>query len=199
VVGDDRELLCEAFREALERVELVVASGGLGPTADDLTREAVAELLGRRLLRDESILYGIEERFKRFGRAMPEVNKRQAMVPEGAIVLANARGTAPGLWLETDGHIVLLLPGPPPELEPMFRNEVRPRLAKRAPGLRLLTRDIRISGMPESEVEQRVAPIYTQYGQVETTILASPGEIQLHPRIWTSEAAAADKVLDELV
>ena len=199
VVGDDRELLREAFREALERVELVVASGGLGPTADDLTRETVAELLGRRLLRDESILYGIEERFKRFGRTMPEVNTRQAMVPEGAIVLANARGTAPGLWLETEERIVLLLPGPPPELEPMFRNEVRPRLAKRAPNLRLLTRDIRISGMPESEVEQRVAPIYKQYGQVETTILASPGEIQLHPRIWTSDSASAEKILDELV
>jgi len=198
VVGDDRELLREAFREALERVELIVASGGLGPTADDLTRETVAELLGRRLLRDEAILHGIEERFKRFGRTMPEVNTRQAMVPEGAIVLANARGTAPGLWLETDGRIVLLLPGPPPELESMFRNEVHPRLAKRAPGLRLLTRDIRISGMPESEVEQRVAPIYTQYGQVETTILASPGEIQLHPRIWTKDAAASEKILDEL-
>jgi nicotinamide-nucleotide amidase len=198
VVGDDPELLREAFREALERVELIVASGGLGPTADDLTRETLAELLGRRLVRDEAILHGIEERFKRFGRTMSEVNARQAMVPEGAVVLANARGTAPGLWLESDGHIVLLLPGPPHELESMFRNEVRPRLAKRSPDLRLLTRDIRIAGMPESEVDQRVAPLYTQYAQVETTILASPGEIQLHPRIWAKDAGAAEKILDEL-
>ncbi len=199
VVGDDRALLREAFREALERVELVVSSGGLGPTADDLTRETVADLLGRRLLRDEAILRTIEARFQRFGRSMPEINVRQAMVPEGATVLANPRGTAPGLWLEADGRIVLLLPGPPPELEPMFRNEVKPRLAKRAPGLRLFSRDVRIAGLPESDVEQRVAPIYTQYREAETTILAAPGEIQLHPRVWSADAAGAEKLLSEMV
>lgn len=198
VVGDDRELLREAFREALERVELVVASGGLGPTADDLTRETVAELLGRRLLRDEAILRGIEARFQRLGRKMAEVNVRQAMVPEGASVLANPRGTAPGLWLEADGRIVVLLPGPPNELEPLFRNEVRPRLVQRAPELRLFTRDLRITGMPESEVEQRTAAIFAQYPGVELTILAVQGAIQLHPRIWSADTAASEKILDEL-
>ena len=199
IVGDNAVLLREAFREALERVEVVVASGGLGPTADDLTRETVADLLGRRLLRDESILRGIEARFKRFARSMPDINVRQAMVPEGALVLPNPRGTAPGLWIEADGRIILLLPGPPTELEAMFRSEVRPRLSKRAPGLRLFTRDVRIAGLPESEVEQRVAPIYTQYKEAETTILAAPGEIQLHPRIWSEDAAGAEKILDEMV
>jgi nicotinamide-nucleotide amidase len=199
VVGDDPALLREAFREALERVELVVASGGLGPTADDLTRETVADLLGRPLIRDDAILHTIEARFQRFGRKMAEVNTRQAMVPEGAIVLPNVRGTAPGLWLEANGRIVLLLPGPPVELESLFKSEVCPRLAKRAPHVRLFTRDVRITGMPESEVEQRVAPIYTQYSEAETTILATPGEIQLHPRVWSSDAAAAEKILDELV
>ena len=200
IVGDDAALLREAFREALERVELVVASGGLGPTADDLTRETVAELLGCRLLRDEAILHDIEARFKRFARTMPEINARQAMVPEGATVLPNPRGTAPGLWLETQGRIVVLLPGPPVELEALFRAEVQPRLAKRSPGLRLFSRDVRIAGMPESHVDHLIAPIYKQYDQVETTILASyPGEIQLHPRIWSDDPAAAEKILNELV
>jgi nicotinamide-nucleotide amidase len=199
IVGDDRRELHDAFHESLGRVEVVISIGGLGPTEDDLTRETVAELLERRLQRDDAILRGIEARFRRFGRTMPEINARQAMVPEGAVVLPNPRGTAPGLWLEADGHIVILLPGPPSELEPMFLNDVRPRLAERAPKLRLYTRDLRVAGMPESDVEQRVAPIYVQYLQAETTILAAPGEIQLHPRVWSADPAAAEKLLDEMV
>ena len=120
---------------------MIISSGGLGPTEDDLTRETVAELLGRRLVRDEKILEGIRERFRRYKRPMPETNSRQAMVPEGAEMLPNSRGTAPGLWLEAGGRIVILLPGPPGELEPMFEREVSPRLAKRSPGLRLYTRE----------------------------------------------------------
>ena len=199
VVGDDRRELHDAFKESLARVELVLSIGGLGPTEDDLTRETVAELLGRRLQHNEAILHGIRERFRRFGRTMPGINARQAMVPEGAEVLENPRGTAPGLWLEADGRVVVLLPGPPQELESMFLKEVQPRLARRNLGLRLHTRDLRITGMPESEVEQRVAPIYTQYAEAETTILASAGEIQLHPRVWSSDAAGAEKILDEFV
>ncbi len=199
VVGDDRTELHDAFRESLGRVGLVIAIGGLGPTEDDLTRETVAELLGRRLVPNDAILRGIEARFRRFGRTMPEINARQAMVPEGAEVLANPRGTAPGLWLEADGRIVVLLPGPPPELESMFANEVRPRLAERSPEARLFARDLRVAGMPESEVEQRVAPIYTQYADAETTILAAPGEVQIHPRVWSRDADTAEKLLDEMV
>ncbi len=199
IVGDDRRELHDAFHESLGRVQVVISIGGLGPTEDDLTRETVAELLERRLQCDDAILRGIEARFRRFGRTMPEINARQAMVPEGAVVLPNPRGTAPGLWLEADGHIVILLPGPPSELEPMFLNDVRPRLAERAPKLRLYTRDLRVAGMPESDVEQRVAPIYIQYLQAETTILAAPGEIQLHPRVWSADPAAAEKLLDEMV
>src|SRR5215471_16775645 len=118
IVGDNRQLLAEAFRDALDRVPLIVASGGLGPTEDDLTRETVAELLGRKLRRNEELLRYIERRFQSLGREMPEVNVRQAMVPEGAEVLENPRGTAPGLWLENSGHIIALLPGPPRELKP---------------------------------------------------------------------------------
>ncbi len=199
VVGDHDEDLRQVFRGALERVELVISSGGLGPTQDDLTRETVSDLLGRKLKLNETILRGIQERFRSFGRTMPDVNGRQAMVPEGAEPLENTRGTAPGLWIEQNGKVVVLLPGPTSELQAMFVREVKPRLARRGGNLRLYTRDLRITGLPESEVDQRVSPIYKQYPGAETTILSAPGEIQLHPRVWSDDKAAATKLLDELV
>ena len=199
VVGDHDEDLRQVFRGALERVELVISSGGLGPTQDDLTRETVSDLLGRKLKLNETILRGIQERFRSFGRTMPDVNGREAMVPEGAVPLENTRGTAPGLWIEQNGKVVVLLPGPTSELQAMFVREVKPRLARRGGNLRLYTRDLRITGLPESEVDQRVSPIYKQYPGAETTILSAPGEIQLHPRVWSDDKAAATKLLDELV
>src|SRR5580693_6836649 len=159
VVGDNRELLAEAFRDALNRVPLIIASGGLGPTEDDLTRETVADLLGRKLRRNDEILRYIEGRFRKLGREMPEVNVRQAMVPEGAEILENPRGTAPGLWLEDGGHFIVLLPGPPRELKPLFREQVLPRLERRASGVRMFHREIRITGLGESHVEQRILGI----------------------------------------
>jgi len=176
-----------------------VASGGLGPTLDDLTREAVAELLSRKLVLNNSVLQNIEARFRRLGRTMPEVNKRQAMVPEGADLLENSRGTAPGLWLESAGRIVVLLPGPPHELKAMFMEKVEPRLERLAGATRLFYREMRTAGLTESEVEQRTSPIYTQYTDVQTTILTAPGEIQLHLRAWSSDYAAAERMLDEMV
>lgn len=199
IVGDSGEDLRQVFRSALERVEVVVSSGGLGPTADDLTREVVADLLGRKLKLNDSILRGIQERFRSFGRTMPEVNARQAMVPEGAEPLENTRGTAPGLWIEQDGRVVVLLPGPSSELQAMFVREVKPRLARRGGNLRLYTRDLRIAGLPESEVDQRIAPICGRFPGTETTILGSPGEVQLHPRVWSEDERAALKLLDEIV
>jgi nicotinamide-nucleotide amidase len=199
VVGDDRAALADAFRGALGRVELVIGLGGLGPTEDDLTREAVAEVLGRKLLRNEEILRGIQERFRKFGWQMPEQNVRQAMVPEGATALENKRGTAPGLWLEEGERTVILLPGPPQELKPMWRDSVAGRLATRAGGVRLYAREMRVAMMGESAVDQRVAPIYTAYPDVQTTILASPGEIQLHLRCWSADGAGAERVLNEMV
>jgi nicotinamide-nucleotide amidase len=198
IVGDDRATLRETFREALERVELVVAIGGLGPTEDDVTREAVAELLGRKLILREEIVREMQERFRRFGRVMSESNKRQAMVPEGATVLENKRGTAPGLWMEAQGRIVILLPGPPHELKAMVEQQVRQRLEKLSGGLRLHARDLRVAMLPESEVDQRIAPIYTTYTDAQTTILAAPGEIQIHLRTWSHDAPAASRMLDEM-
>ncbi|PYU36172.1 MAG: competence/damage-inducible protein A [Acidobacteria bacterium] len=199
VVGDQHEHVRDAFRCALDRCDLVVSSGGLGPTLDDLTREAVAELLSRKLVLNSSVLQNIEARFRRLGRTMPEVNKRQAMVPEGADLLENPRGTAPGLWLESAGRIVVLLPGPPHELKAMFTEKVEPRLERLAGATRLFYREMRTAGLTESEVEQRTAPIYTQYSDVQTTILTAPGEIQIHLRAWSSDHAAAERVLDEMV
>lgn len=198
VVGDAPDEMRSSFRHAIERADIIIASGGLGPTSDDLTRETVAELLGRKLRRDEAILRHVQERFRRVGRTMPEINARQAMVPEGATVLPNPAGTAPGLWLEANGRVVILLPGVPKELRALFEAEVRPRLAKIAPRERLFTRDMRIIGLPESEVEQRISPLYALYPEAEMTILATSGGIQLHPRVWTGNSAKAEKLLDEM-
>ena len=198
IVGDNLAGIQDTFRAALERVELVVASGGLGPTEDDLTRDAVAELLGLRLERNEGVLRAIQARFQSFGRVMAENNLRQAMVPEGATILENKRGTAPGLWIESKQRIVILLPGPPRELNFLFESEVEPRLARRAPALRLHHRELRVAGLPDSDLDQRIAPIYKTYADVETTVLAAPGEIEVHFRIWSADAAEAERRLDEL-
>ncbi len=199
IVGDDRELLAEAFRDALNRVSLVIASGGLGPTEDDLTRETVAELLGRQLRRDETVVRAIEARFRSFKREMPAVNLRQAMVPEGAEVLENPRGTAPGLWLEDRGRMVALLPGPPRELKPLFLEQVLPRLQRRVSGVRMFKRELRVTGLGESHVEERIRGIYTRYTDVHSTILAAPGEVQIHLRAWTDDEPNANATLNEMV
>lgn len=199
VVGDCDEDLRAVFRSAIERVEVVVSCGGLGPTADDRTREIVAELLGRKLKMNDAILRGIQERFRSFGRTMPEVNARQAMVPDGAEPLENTKGTAPGLWINQDGRIVILLPGPPAELQAIFAREVTPRLSRLGGKRRLYTRDLRITGLPESEVDQRIAPVCARFSETETTILSVSGEIQVHPRIWSEDETAANKLLDEMV
>lgn len=199
IVGDRRELLAEAFRDALNRVPVVIASGGLGPTEDDLTRETLADLLGRRLERNDDVVRAIEARFRSFKRDMPAVNLRQAMVPEGAEVLENPRGTAPGLWLEDKGRSIALLPGPPRELKPLFLEQVLPRLQRRASRVRMFHRELRITGLGESHVEERIRPIYTRFKEVNTTILAVPGEIQIHLRTWTDQGDHAESTLDEIV
>jgi nicotinamide-nucleotide amidase len=199
VVGDSLDDMRASFRQALDRADLIVACGGLGPTDDDRTREAVADLLGRKLELNDGVLRHIQELFRRFGRVMPDINRRQAMVPEGATVIPNPRGSAPGLWIETSGHIMILLPGVPSELRAMFDQEIRPRLTRLGHDERLFTRDLRITGLPESEVEQRVSPLYALYPDTETTILASPPGIQLHPRVWSRDPAQANQILDEMV
>ena len=198
VVGDDLAPLRNAFDQAAQRVDLIIASGGLGPTEDDRTRDALADLLGRKLSQDPAVMGMIEARFRKIGRPMSTVNARQAMVPEGATVLPNDRGTAPGLWLESNGHIFILLPGPPHELKAMVAAQVEPRIARLSTGVRLVARELRVAGMGESDVDQRIAPIYTRHSDVQTTILTAPGEIQIHLRMWTTDAAAAERQLQDI-
>ncbi len=198
IVGDDGDRLARVFREALGRSQVIIITGGLGPTMDDLSREVVAQVLGRQLREIPEIRKKIEERFARLGRPMPENNLRQALVPEGATWLDNKNGTAPGLWIEHDGATVMLLPGPPSELEALFQSECRPRLARIAPEERLKTRVYKIVGLPESEVDHRIAPIYQAYRNPTTTILATPGAIEVHIRARAPSEAEADALLNEL-
>lgn len=198
IIGDARVELRSAFEEALQRSDLVIGIGGLGPTQDDVTREAVAELLGRGLELNAEILTKIEERFRARGKRMPQVNVRQAQVPAGAVVLDNDNGTAPGLWLEEKGRIILLLPGPPPELMPMFEQHCLGRLKERSPKGVILTRIFKLTGLTESETEEKIAPLYTQYTNPTTTLLASPGEIQIHLKAVGENRERLERLLDEL-
>jgi nicotinamide-nucleotide amidase len=203
VVGDDRDDLAEVVRQALARADLVITTGGLGPTADDLTREVVADVLGLSLELDEGIFASIRARFDRRGVKMPEINRRQALVPRGAEALPNAFGTAPGLWLEVAGRMVALLPGPPRELRPMFETYVAPRIAQASGGFRLRRRIIKITGRSESQVEELAFPIYSQFATatpaIETTILAWPGQIELHLATSGTDVAALEEVLEGAV
>lgn len=198
VVGDEEDHIAAAVRGALQRAEVVVVMGGLGPTADDLTRESVARVLGRRLTRDDRIAEAIERRFRSRGISMPEINLRQAMVLEGAEILENSKGTAPGQWIREGQRVVMLLPGVPSELKAMFEEQCRPRLEKIAPGRVLLTRVLKIAGLYESQVDEIAAPIYRKYDNPATTILASPGEIQLHLRATGVSESEAREALNEL-
>ena len=201
VVGDDLKRLVEAAQHAMFRSEIVIFSGGLGPTEDDLTREAVAEALGVALHRDEDVLDAIERRFAARGWKMSPNNAKQADVLEGATVLPNANGTAPGLWLsgKFDGRerIAILLPGPPHELKALFEAECRERLRAKLPEAFIATRVLKVAMLGESHVDARVAPIYKRFTDVQTTILAGPGEIQLHFKSRAPSLEAAQARVDE--
>jgi nicotinamide-nucleotide amidase len=204
VVGDDRADLAAVLRQALDRSDLVVLSGGLGPTDDDLTRDVVSEVLELPMTIDESIVDHIRGRFERRGMIMPDVNRRQAQVPRGAIVLQNPNGTAPGLFIDHDGprgrRIVILLPGPPRELNPMFDLVCSGPLRERAGTERAYRTSLFLTGRGESHVEQLAQPVYsrwrTQSPPISTTILAAMGQIELHLTVRETDAARAAAALD---
>jgi nicotinamide-nucleotide amidase len=200
VVGDDRATLDAAIAGSLQSglAEILILMGGLGPTEDDRTRDSVGAALGRRQYLEEGIANRLRARFKGRGMAMPEINLRQAMILEGAEVLENPKGTAPGQWIDDSERVILLLPGPPHELEAIFDKEVMPRLEKIAPGRHLVTRVLKIAGQYESHVDQLAAPIYRQYENPQTTILAAPGEIQLHLRGSGATEGEARELVNEL-
>jgi nicotinamide-nucleotide amidase len=203
IVGDNLKDIVRVAKTALSRADILLFSGGLGPTEDDLTREAVAQTLGLHLKRDPEVMEAIERRFTEHGWKMSPNNVKQADVISGATVLPNANGTAPGQWIggRSDGKekVVVLLPEPPHELKALFENAVLERLRAKVPKQLLAARVLKITGMGESACDARVAPIYKRFADVDTTILAAPGEIQLHLRTRGKSEEAADKRLDELV
>jgi nicotinamide-nucleotide amidase len=184
IVGDNREHLRSAIQIAINRADIVLLSGGLGPTEDDLTRECLAEALNLSLLRNQAILAFLHKRYASRNLDMPPNNAKQADQIEGAEILPNLNGSAPGQWLDFayQGHrkLVALLPGPPRELQPLFDSECKPRLAAALPPYHLARRELRMALIPESQVDARTAPIYQQFPDVLTTILAGSAEIQLH-------------------
>jgi nicotinamide-nucleotide amidase len=194
-VADDPALLESAFRSALGRADIVIATGGLGPTEDDLTREAAAAALGRGLRRDPGILDGLRARFARYGRLMAPVNEKQADLIEGAVMLPNPLGSACGQKVEAGGRLLFLLPGPPNEMQPMFEEQVLPAIRDRARGALLRTRVLRIASMSESDVEQVAAPIYKTFSNPRTTILGAVGQVELH---LTAEGSSAEAVAERL-
>ena len=204
VVGDERDDLATLLRQALERTDLVVLTGGLGPTDDDLTRDVVSDVLGLPMDIEESIVEKIRARFEKRGLVMPEVNRRQAQVPRGAIVLDNPNGTAPGLFIDYAGargrQIVILLPGPPRELNPMFDAVCSGPLRERAGTERAYRTTLFLTGRGESHVEQLVQPIYARWRDasppISTTILAAMGQIELHLTVRDTDEARAQAILE---
>jgi competence/damage-inducible protein CinA-like protein len=198
IVGDERELLASTVRNALSRARIILLTGGLGPTEDDVTRDAVAIALDRPLVFRQDLLDEIENKFRKFGRKMTENNRRQAYLVEGAEVLENPRGTAVGQWIDFMDRMILLLPGPPRELNPMFTGLCVPRFAARLPAQVLRTRFYRVTGMGESELDAVIAPVYTRYQNPATTILAGGGDLQIHLRARCASAEEAEGLLAEV-
>ena len=202
VVGDNRAHMVQVAKTALARADLLIFMGGLGPTEDDLTREAVATALGLTLRRDPELVAALYARFAVLRRKMAENNERQCDVIAGAAVLPNEKGTAPGQWIEGNYEgrkkIILLLPGPPWELKLMFEKQVLERLRAALPPAFIATRIIKVAMVPESTCDARIAPIYKRYPDVQTTILADAGEIQLHLRSRADSMPAAQKRVDQL-
>ncbi len=201
-VPDRPDAIRAAVAEALERTGFVVATGGLGPTRDDMTKTVVAELFGKRLVLDPGLLAGLEARFQRLGRAMPAINRAQAEIPEGATILPNARGTAPGLWVEDPrGRIVVLLPGVPREMRGLLVEQVLPRLVQRQGAERrvVLSRTVRTTGVPESALAERVGPIEPEIAPLTLAYLPSVDGVDLRVTAWGLAAPEAETRLAAVV
>lgn len=184
IIGDHREQLTHAARIALRRADIVLFSGGLGPTEDDLTRPCVAAALGVGVHKDNDTMAALYKRFAERRLTMPPNNEKQAEVVDGATLLPNGNGSAPGQWIDTrfEGkrRFLILLPGPPKELKPLFDEQCKPRLRALLPPFAMAKRILRMALIPESQVDARTAPLYNSFPDVTTTILAGGGEIQLH-------------------
>jgi nicotinamide-nucleotide amidase len=198
VVGDDEPRLEETIRDAIKRSDIIISTGGLGPTEDDITRKVFSRVTGRQLVLDYDVLAAIRERITSRGYQMTPNNERQALVPRDATVLPNPNGTAPGLRMDQDNRLVVLLPGPPRENKPMFDNFVMPELEKRSRGVRIAKRLLKVTGIGESQLDDKIAPIYGQYTNPVTTILFTDSEIELHLTASAESIASAQALVDEL-
>ena len=198
IIGDDRQRLTDAIRNSWAHAELVILTGGLGPTEDDLTRDAVAAALEVGMTPSEEAWQAILNRFQKFGRTPTENNRRQTLILNGADMLPNPNGTAPGQWFHRDGRVLVLLPGPPRELKPMVAAEIIPRLTAMLPPQVIRTRWYRVALMGESDLDHLIAPIYTKYTNPATTILAAAGDIAIHLRARCETAEDAEALLAEV-
>ena len=198
IVGDDEHYLEEAVRGSLARTPVLITIGGLGPTEDDVTRKVIGRVLQRQLVLNDEILAKLQARFKARGFEMPANNARQALVLTGSDILDNQHGTAPGLWVASEKNQVILLPGPPSELMPMFEKSCMPRLQLMAGGIALARSIYRTAGITESALDARIAPIYTKYKNPETTVLAKPGQVEVRLTARGRNREEAEKLLKEL-
>lgn len=202
IVGDRRKDLANAIRTALARTDIIILVGGLGPTEDDLTREATADALSLNLRREPAQVAALHARAATWRISMPENNLKQADVIQGATILQNANGSAPGQWLDImfEGYrkLIMLIPGPPHECHAIFDTECLPRLSEALPRRHIAVRTLKAAMIPESQADKLLAPIYTEYKDVETTILAHTGDIQFTLICSKASQDAADQRVDEL-
>jgi nicotinamide-nucleotide amidase len=202
IAGDNRAQLASVAQVALFRADVIIFMGGLGPTEDDLTREAVADTLGLELRRDAQVLEQLDRRFASRKMKMSANNLKQADILTGATVLPNSMGTAPGQWIsgkyEGRERIIILLPGPPHELKKLFEEQCFERLRTKLPPTFIATRALKVAMMGESQCDARIAPIYTKHKDIQTTILAGAGEIQLHLKTRADSLEAAQERVDHL-
>ncbi|WAM34976.1 competence/damage-inducible protein A [Caldicellulosiruptor morganii] len=196
-VGDNLIRLKNAIEIASKRADILIFTGGLGPTSDDITREAVCEYFGKRLILDQEILHRIENYFKRIGVKMPEINKKQAYVPEGAIILENKHGTAPGLIIEENNKIAILLPGPPFEMQPMFEEYVIPYL-ERFSNQKIFSRVLKFVGIGESSIEERLKDLIENQTDPSLALYAKPFEVELRISTKKSSKDLAKDLLDQM-
>ncbi|CAN5304128.1 competence/damage-inducible protein A [soil metagenome] len=198
IVGDDELRLEETIKDALKRSDVVISTGGLGPTEDDITRKVSAKAIGRELVFKQELADDLKKRFSRWSREMPEINKRQAFIIEGAKVLPNPNGSAVGMSVEIEDKIFVILPGPPRELNPMFENHVLPKMREKAGEIFVKRKVLRVTGMGESAADELIASIYTEYKNPQTSTLFNKSELEIHLTAQCRTEAEADSLNEEL-
>ncbi|MDQ3088275.1 MAG: competence/damage-inducible protein A [Acidobacteriota bacterium] len=198
IVGDDEARLEETIKDALKRSDIVISTGGLGPTEDDITRKMSAQAVGRELVFHEELAQDLIERFRRWGREMPEINKRQAFIIEGAEILPNPNGSAVGMSVKIGEKFFVILPGPPRELKPMFEKYVLPKLRETAGEIFVKRKVLRVTGLGESAADELIAPIYTLYKNPNTSTLFNKSELEIHLTAQAATEADANALNEEL-